>query len=34
LEKKLKPDEVVVRQKNRLLQVFEAALARAGVIGA
>ena len=34
LEKKLKPAEAVVRQKDRLLQVFEAALARAEVIGA
>jgi hypothetical protein len=34
LEKKLKPAEAVVRQKNRLLEVFEAALARAEVIGA
>jgi hypothetical protein len=29
LEKKLKPAEAVVRQKDLLLQVFEAALARA-----
>jgi hypothetical protein len=34
LEKKLKPAEAVVRQKDRLLQVFEAALARAEVIDA
>ncbi len=34
LEKKLKPSEAVVRQRERLLQVFEAALARAEVIGA
>jgi hypothetical protein len=34
LEKKLKPAEAVVCQKDRLLQVFEAALARAEVIGA
>src|ERR1700691_2145543 len=34
LEKKLKPAEAVVRQKDRLLQVFETALARAEVIGA
>jgi hypothetical protein len=34
LGKKLKPAEAVVRQKERLLQVFEAALARAEVIGA
>ena len=33
LEKKLKSAEAVVRQKDRLLQVFEAALARAEVIG-
>jgi hypothetical protein len=34
LEKTLKPDEAVVGQKDRLLQVFEAALARADMIGA
>jgi hypothetical protein len=34
LEMKLKPAEAVVRQKDRLLQVFEAALARAKLIGA
>jgi hypothetical protein len=34
LEKKLIPAEAVVRQKDRLLQVFEAALARAELIGA
>ena len=34
LEKKLKPAEAVVRQKDRLLQVFEAALARAELMGA
>lgn len=34
LEKKLEAAEPVVRQKERLLQVFEAALARADVIGA
>jgi hypothetical protein len=34
LEKKLTAAEAVVRQKNRLLQVFEAALARAELIGA
>jgi hypothetical protein len=34
LEKKLKASEAVVRQKDRLLQVFEAALARAELIGA
>jgi hypothetical protein len=34
LEKKLTPAEAVVRQKDRLLQVFEAALARAELIGA
>jgi hypothetical protein len=33
LEKKLNPAEAVVRQKDRLLQVFEAALARADMIG-
>ena len=33
LEKKLKPTEALVRQKDRLLQVFAAALARAEVIG-
>jgi hypothetical protein len=33
LEKKLKPSEAVVRQKDRLLQVFDAALARAELIG-
>jgi hypothetical protein len=33
LEKKLKPSEAVVRQKDRLLQVFDAALARADLIG-
>jgi hypothetical protein len=33
LEKKLKASEAVVRQKDRLLQVFDAALARAQVIG-
>jgi len=33
LEKKLKASEAVVRQKDRLLQVFEAALARAELIG-
>ena len=33
LEKRLNPDEAVVRQKACLLQVFEAALARAGMIG-
>jgi hypothetical protein len=34
LEKKLESAEAVVPQKDRLLQVFEAALARAQVIGA
>ena len=34
LEKKLEPADAVVRQKDRLLEVFEAALARAEVIGA
>jgi hypothetical protein len=34
LEKKLKPAEAVVRQKDRLVEVFEAALARADLIGA
>jgi hypothetical protein len=34
LEKKLKPSEAVVRQRDRLLQVFDAALARAELIGA
>jgi hypothetical protein len=34
LEKKLKPSEAVVRQKDCLLQVFDAALARAELIGA
>ena len=34
LEKKLKPAEAVVRQKDRLLQVFEASLVRAEVNGA
>jgi hypothetical protein len=34
LEKKLLPAEAVVRQKERLLQVFEAALARAESVGA
>jgi hypothetical protein len=34
LEKKLKASEAVVRQKDRLLQVFDAALARAEWIGA
>ena len=34
LEKKLNSTEAVVCQKDRLLQVFEAALARAEVIGA
>jgi hypothetical protein len=34
LEKKLKPTEAVVRQKERLLRVFEAALAQAELIGA
>ncbi len=34
LEKKLKPAEAVVRQKERLLQVFEAALAQAELTGA
>ena len=34
LEKKLMPAEAVLRQKNRLLEVFEAALTRAEVIGA
>lgn len=34
LEKKLKPTEAVLCQKDRLLQVFEAALARAEMIGA
>ncbi len=34
LEKKLKPAEAVVRQKDHLLEVFEAALARADMIGA
>jgi len=34
LEKKLKPSEAVVRQKDHLLQVFDAALARAELIGA
>ncbi|HTA29998.1 MAG TPA: hypothetical protein VK731_05915 [Candidatus Cybelea sp.] len=33
LEKKLESAEAVVSQKDRLLQVFEAALARAAVIG-
>ena len=34
LEKKLNPSEAVVRQKDRLLQVFDAALARAELLGA
>jgi hypothetical protein len=34
LEKKLTATEAVVRQKDRLLQVFEAALARADLSGA
>jgi hypothetical protein len=34
LEKKLKPAEAVIPQKERLFQVFEAALARAELIGA
>ena len=34
LEKKLTPAEAIVRQKERLLQVFDAALARAELIGA
>lgn len=34
LEKKLNPAEAVVRQKERLLQIFEVALARAEMIGA
>lgn len=34
LEKKLKASEPIVRQKDRLLQVFEAALARAELIDA
>jgi hypothetical protein len=34
LEKKLKPADALVPQKDRLLQVFEAALARAELIGA
>jgi len=33
LEKKLKPAEAVLLQKNRLLQIFEAALMRAELIG-
>jgi hypothetical protein len=33
LEKKFKATEAVVRQKDRLLQVFEAALARADLSG-
>jgi hypothetical protein len=32
LEKKLRPSEAVVRQKDRLLLVFDAALARAELI--
>jgi len=34
LEKKLRPAEAVLREKERLLQVFEAALARAELTGA
>jgi len=34
LERKLKPSEPVVRQKDLLLQIFDAALARAQLIGA
>jgi len=34
LEKKLNPAEAVVGQKDRLVQVFEAALAQAKLIGA
>jgi hypothetical protein len=34
LEKKLSPTAAVIGQKDRLFQVFEAALARAEVIGA
>jgi len=34
LEKKLKPAEAVVHQKEQLVQVFEAALARAESVGA
>jgi hypothetical protein len=34
LEKKLTPADAVVRQKERLLQVFEAALARAELLTA
>lgn len=34
LEKKLAPTDAVVRQKDRLLSVFEAALARADVMTA
>jgi hypothetical protein len=34
LEKKLDPGEAVVRQKGRLLEIFEAALARAEKVGA
>ena len=34
LEQKLKASDAIVRQEDRLLQVFEAALARAEVIGA
>jgi hypothetical protein len=33
LEKKLKPAKAVVWQKDRLLQVFDAALARCEMIG-
>lgn len=33
LEKKLKPADAVVPQKDRLLQVFDAALARAQIVG-
>ena len=33
LEKKLNPADAVVPQKDRLLQVFDAALARAQIIG-
>jgi len=34
LEKKLNPADAVVRQKDRLLQIFDAALARAEIVGA
>jgi hypothetical protein len=34
LEKKLNPADAVISQKDRLLQVFAAALARAQIVGA